>query len=372
MGHMENTLTPQDRNYLHQAVELGRGGWGHVHPNPMVGCVLVRDSTVVGQGWHQEVGGPHAEIHALTEAGRRAEGATAYVSLEPCSHFGRTPPCTSALMEAGIARVVYGAPDPGRESSGGGDQLRSAGIRVVGPVFPLEEARRENPAFYFNQEHEACFVTLKLAQTLDGRIAEAPGYRTAITGPEARMETHRLRAGFDAVMVGSETVLVDNPLLTVREGVSLRKQPTRIVLDTEARLSPDAELFQDIPEAPLVIFTGDDAPESSVGRLEGAGASVLRVPRGGEGVSVEDVLKGCWEMGIRSLFCEGGGRLSSHLIRRGIARRLYLFVAPFVLGEKGVPAFTALESREVWEPWNPAAPGLLFGKDTLLVFDRTD
>jgi len=369
---MESALTQQDRRFLEQAVELGRAGWGHVHPNPLVGCVLVRDSEVVGKGWHRELGGPHAEVGALREAGPRAEGATAYVSLEPCSHFGRTPPCTSALLDAGIARIVFGASDPGRESSGGGEALRSAGLQVVGPVFSPEEARRENPAFFFNHEYGASFVALKLAQTLDGRIAEAPGHRTAISGAEARMETHRLRAGFDGVMVGSETVLVDDPLLTVREGVPVREQPTRVVLDTGARMSPDAKLFRDLPDAPLLLFTGHDAPATSVGRLEAAGARVHRVKREKEGLSLEEVQRACWEMGIRSLFCEGGGHLGSHLIRAGVARRMYLFVAPFVLGEKGVPAFTGLESMKLWEAWQPVAPARFFGKDTLLVFDRTD
>jgi len=369
---MESTLTSQDRRFLQQAVELGQKGWGHVHPNPLVGCVLVKESEVVGKGWHQLLGGPHAEIHALREAGDRAQGATAYVSLEPCNHFGRTPPCSAALKSAGVVRVIYGGSDPGRKSSGGGDALRDLGIEVVGPVLSMEKARQENPAFYFNQENEAPFVALKLAQTLDGRISAAPGLRTSITGAEARRETHRLRAGFDGVMVGRETASVDDPMLTVREGVSHRKQPTRVVLDTGAMLSPDAKLFRDLPEAPLVIFTGDDAPGTSVKRLEAAGANVIPVPRDGEGVSVEEVLAACWRMGIRSLFCEGGGRLGSHLIRRGIARRLYLFVAPFMLGDKGVAAFNGLESKGYWEAWNPVTPARVFGRDTLLVFDRTD
>ncbi len=169
----------------------------------MVGCVLAREGRVIAEGWHEELGGAHAEVNALKRAGKQARGATAYVSLEPCDHFGRTPPCSSALVQAGIARVVYGATDPGPESGGGSQTLRAGGVDVVGPVLDGEEARRENPAFFFNQEHGATYVALKLAQTLDGRIAEAPGCRTAITGPEARQETHRLRAGFDGVMVGS-------------------------------------------------------------------------------------------------------------------------------------------------------------------------
>jgi diaminohydroxyphosphoribosylaminopyrimidine deaminase/5-amino-6-(5-phosphoribosylamino)uracil reductase len=369
---MESTLSPTDRQLLQRAVEIGRNGWGRVHPNPMVGCVLVRDGEVIAEGWHEELGGPHAEIHTLSRAGGRAKGATAYVSLEPCNHFGRTPPCSSALLEAGVSRVIYGAADPGNASSGGGEALRSGGVQVIGPAILPAEAKRENPAFFFNHEHEATYVALKLAQTLDGRIAEAPGRRTSITGPEARLETHRLRAGFDGVMVGSETVLVDDPLLTVREEVPVREQPARVILDTQARISPEARVFEDVPEVPLVIFTAEDAPSEAVARLEGAGARVHRLPRDPAGVSLEAAFEVCWDTGIRSLFCEGGRRVASHLIRGGFARRLYLFVAPFVLGERGVPAFSGAEPREAWEAWNAGAPPRLFGRDVLLTFDRTD
>jgi len=369
---MESTLSLSDRQFLQRAVEIGRNGWGRVHPNPMVGCVLVRDEEVIAEGWHEELGGAHAEVNALSRAEHRAEGATAYVSLEPCNHFGRTPPCSTALREAGVSRVIYGATDPGSDSSGGGDALRSGGVEVIGPVLPPDEARRENPAFFFNHAHQATYVALKLAQTLDGRIAEAPGHRTSITGPEARLETHRLRAGFDGVMVGSGTILVDDPLLTVRDEVPIRDQPVRVILDTQARVSPTAKVFQDLPEVPLVIFTGEDAPKEAVNQLEKGGAKVHRVQRGPTGVSLDSVLEVCWDTGIRSLFCEGGGRVASQLIRVGLAQRLYLFVAPFVLGERGVPAFDGVGPREAWEPWEPAAPARFFGRDVLLTFDRTD
>lgn len=369
---MESNLSSSDRRLLQRAIEIGRNGWGRVHPNPMVGCVLVRDGEVIAEGWHEELGGPHAEANALSRAGDGAKGATAYVSLEPCNHFGRTPPCSSALLEAGVSRVIYGAADPGSDSAGGGNALRSSGMELIGPVLSPDEARRENPAFFFNNEREATYVALKLAQTLDGRIAEAPGRRTSITGSEARIETHRLRAGFDGVMVGSETVFVDDPLLTVREEVPVREQPARVILDTRARTSTEARVFEDAPEVPLVIFTGEDAPREAVARLERAGARVHRIPRDPAGVSLKAALEVCWDTGIRSLFCEGGGRVASHLIRSGFAQRLYLFVAPFVLGERGVPAFSGMEPREAWDAWNAGAPPLFFGKDVLLTFDRTD
>lgn len=368
---MDTHLTSEDREHLAQAIELGRRGWGTVHPNPMVGCVLVRDGAVVGEGWHQEFGGPHAEVHCLTQAGDRSQGATAYVSLEPCNHHGKTPPCTEALLAAGISRLVYAAPDPGLVSGGGAETLRREGVEVVGPVLLPQEFRKENPAFYHNHVQETTYVALKLAQTLDGKISEGKGLRTTITGPQAHFETHRLRAGFDGIMAGSEMVMVDDPFLTVREDVPMRKAPARVILDTRARLSPKANVFRDVAESPLIVFTGEDASELAIVDLESAGAKVLTVPRSQHGVSIEAVLGACREIGIRSLFCEGGGKLTWTLLSEGFAQRLYLFVAPFVLGEKGVPAFPMAGPRRLWDQWSPAFPPELFGRDVLLTLDRT-
>jgi diaminohydroxyphosphoribosylaminopyrimidine deaminase/5-amino-6-(5-phosphoribosylamino)uracil reductase len=330
----------------------------------------VKDGVVVGEGWHQEYGGPHAEIHALREAGGLAAGATAYLSLEPCNHFGQTPPCSEALLGGGIARLVYASPDPGQVSGGGADALRRAGIEVLGPVLLPPESRKENPAFYHNQVLEATYVAVKLAQTLDGKISEGPGRRTEVTGPQARTETHRLRAGFDAVMVGSGTVASDDPLLTVREDVPMRKPPARIVLDSHCRLSARARLFQDVPEIPLIVFAREDASELAMEELEDAGAKVHPVPRGPNGVSLSAVLAICWETGIRSIFCEGGGRLARSLLWGGQAQRLYLFVAPFVLGEKGVAAFPGGGPSALWDQWTPSFPPRMFGRDVLLTLDR--
>jgi diaminohydroxyphosphoribosylaminopyrimidine deaminase/5-amino-6-(5-phosphoribosylamino)uracil reductase len=257
--------------------------------------VLVRDGTVVGEGWHEEYGGPHAEIHALRHAGSSASGATVYVSMEPCNHFGQTPPCSEALLAAGVRRLVYASPDPGQVSGGGAEALRRGGVEVVGPILLPHESRRENPAFYHNQVLGETYVALKLAQTMDGKIAEGPGLQTPITGPEARLETHRLRAGFDAIMVGSGTVLADDPLLTVREPVPMLRPPARIVLDSQCALPRKARLFRDVPEVPLVVFTGEDASELAIEELEEAGAQVHPVPRDPSGVSLGTVLEICWE-----------------------------------------------------------------------------
>ncbi len=372
--------TSDDLRYLDRAAALGRKGWEGAHPNPMVGCLLVREGEVVGEGYHEKFGEPHAEVNALRAAGERARGATAYVSLEPCNHHGKTPPCTEALVEAGVRRVVFGAPDPGAVSSGGAEALEQAGLEVVGPVFSPSRSRTENPAFFYNTEHEAPYMAVKLAQTLDGRIAAAPGTRTLITGPEAQAETHRLRAGFDAIMVGAETAVVDDPRLTVRPGSTPEgeeapaarravRPPFRIVLDSRARLSPSARLFEEDAGGPVMVFTGQADPAGNEEALRKRGARVVKVPEGPGGVSLEAVLDECWRVGIRSIFCEGGGRLAMNLLREGRVQRLFLFVAPFVLGEAGVPGFPGIAGTGLEDALRPAAPPALFGRDVLLTYD---
>jgi diaminohydroxyphosphoribosylaminopyrimidine deaminase/5-amino-6-(5-phosphoribosylamino)uracil reductase len=244
-------------------------------------------------------------------------------------------------------------------------------VEVVGPILLPHESRRENPAFYHNQVLGETYVALKLAQTMDGKIAEGPGLQTPITGPEARLETHRLRAGFDAIMVGSGTVLADDPLLTVREPVPMLRPPARIVLDSQCALPRKARLFRDVPEVPLVVFTGEDASELAIEELEEAGAQVHPVPRDPSGVSLDTVLEICWETGIRSVFCEGGATLAGSLLKGRRAQRIYLFVAPFVLGEEGVPAFPLGGLEGIWEEWSPSFPPKAFGRDVLLTLDRT-
>lgn len=364
-------LTEDDRRYLARAVDLGRKGWGGVHPNPLVGCVLVRNGEVVGEGWHEAFGGPHAEVRALDRAGTLAAGATAYVSLEPCRHEGKTPACTGALLGAGVARVVYGAADPGGESGGGGAELRSAGLTVLGPVFDDRLAWSENPTFFQWARQGTPHVAVKLAFSLDGAVAAAPGERTQLTGPEARREVHRLRSGFDAIMVGGTTARVDNPLLTVRDARLSRPAPVRVVLDSRCALPDEAALLRDVADVPVWVFCREDADELAMERLERAGAHVHPVPaaEGGSGVELTAVLEKCGAMGVRSILCEGGGVLASALIARGTARRLYALVAPTVLGSGSVPAFPGLPSGV---RWSMAADPVRLGDDTLLTLDRAD
>lgn len=366
-------LLTGDRSWLQRAVELGRRGWGRVHPNPCVGCVVVREGQVVGQGWHREFGGPHAEVHALEQAGADARGATLFVSLEPCRHEGKTPACTAAIVGAGVGRVVFGAPDPTAEAGGGARALQEAGVQVVGPLLTPAEARAENPAFFHRARTGGVYVALKLALSLDGRIAASPGARTTLTGPEARVRVHGLRAGFDGIVVGSGTARVDDPLLTVREDVPMRKPPVRIVLDSALALPPDAAIFRDVDTAPVVVFTGPGAADGDIERLEAAGASVHRVPAApsGPGLDLERVLRACRDTGLLSLLCEGGGRLAGSLLDADLVERMHLFHAPVLLGECGVPGFPgAGDASRRKERWMPAERPSLHGPDAETVWER--
>ena len=363
----DGRVSDEDLSFLERAVGLGRRGWGRVSPNPMVGCVVVREGEVVGEGWHRELGGPHAEVHALAEAGERARGATAYTSLEPCAHTGRTPPCARALLDAGVARVVFGAADPGA-GAGGAAVLRAAGLRVDGPAFSHTRAASHNPAFFHVARTAAPYVALKLALSLDGRISRV-GEQTGLTGPPAREHVHYLRAGFDAIMVGANTMKIDDPRLTARGRPEPRRAPDRIVLDSRARMSPEARLLRDDGGGRVRIFTGADAAGDRVRVLRQRGATVHAVPRSADGLDVGSVLDTCHREGLASLLCEGGGVLASSLLREGRVQRLYIFLAPLTLGAGSVPAFPGLDDT-AWEGWRPAGPPAAFGRDLLWVLDR--
>ena len=340
-------LADAERGYLDRARELAKRGWGHVHPNPMVGCLLVKDGVVVGEGYHKEFGGPHAEIVALEAARSQAEGATAYVTLEPCNHQGKTPPCAHALLKAGIARVVYGAADPGEASGGGARTLVAGGVEVVGPVLDPALARAENPAFFHTATRRTPFVALKLAQSLDGFIARDAGGPTPITGPEAQRAVHALRSGFDAVWVGAGTARADDPRLTVRMAEPGRTPPARMVLDPRAQMPSDAAVLADAAAVPVHVFTRRDARELELERLEAVGAHVHPVAFDENGLELDAVLSLAWGLGLRALLCEGGARLGSNLLNQDLAQRIYLWLAPRALGS-GVPAFPGV-SPGVWD-----------------------
>ena len=374
MNHAEipaqTELSREDLAYLDWARKLARRGWGRVHPNPLVGCVLVLNNQVVGEGYHREFGGPHAEIIALEAAKSKAEGATAYVSLEPCNHEGKTPPCSQALVQAGVVRVIYGVAEPGVKEGGGRNTLARGGIEVIGPVWDSIAGRIENPSFFHVQTHGTPYIALKLALSLDGYIGIRGGVRTQVTGLDAEREVHRLRTGFDAILIGTETLRVDNPRLTVRMAPHGRRPVRRLVLDARAELPSDAAIFDDLELNPLHIFTHQDASESEITRLEALGAHVHSVPKTNLGLDLESVMGVVQELGVESVLCEGGAKLANSLIRKDLVQRLYLFVAPKTLGPGGILAFGDSGESLKWDNFLPTLAPELHGRDTLIVLDR--
>ena len=321
-----------DAAMMRRALFHARRGLGRTTPNPMVGAVVVSpDDVIVGHGWHARAGEPHAEVHALTEAGDRAPGATLYVNLEPCCHVGRTGPCTRRIIDAGVTRVIAAMRDPDPRVSGLGiAELRAHGITVDEGLFE-SEARRLNRGFVATKTQGRPLVILKTATSLDAKVAAAPGMRTPLTSGAANRKTHFLRALVDAIAVGSETVIVDNPLLTARECARVRPL-TRVIFDRRLRTPVTARLFSTLPEGPVIIVTG---PGQTAGedraRLESAGATVLPAATLHEAVS--ELLK--WD--VSTLLVEGGPALQAAFHRAGLVDEQHLIIAPLTLGPAGVP-----------------------------------
>jgi diaminohydroxyphosphoribosylaminopyrimidine deaminase / 5-amino-6-(5-phosphoribosylamino)uracil reductase len=357
-----------DTEGIRRAIGLAWNGWGRVAPNPMVGCVVVGDDgEVVGEGWHAEYGGAHAEVEALGAAGDAARGATAYVSLEPCAHVGKTPPCTDALIAAGVRRVVFGAFDPNPKARGGAEVLRAAGVEVVGGV--EERAVRDQNATFFHAHSSADearpFVALKLAMSLDAKIADHAGRSVWITGEDARSEVHRLRAGFDAIAVGVGTAAADDPLLTVRGSVAPRIPPARVVFDRRLRLDTGSRLVRTARETPLIAVAEPDADGERRRVLEAAGVRVVVA------AGVHSQLRELRAAGVRSLLVEGGSVLAGALLSAGVVDRMYLFYAPLLIGPGGAGPFAAVPDAGLadaarWRRLESRA----FGEDTLVVLAR--
>ena len=324
--------------FMRQALDLAARGKGRTSPNPMVGSVVVRDGVVVGRGYYREYGGRHAEPQALEEAGDRARGAELYVTLEPCCHRGSTPPCTDAVIASGVTRVHVAMTDPDRRVAGKGiERLRAEDIAVETGLLEAE-ARELNAAYIHHRTTGRPFVLLKLAQTLDGRIATRNGHSQWITGEAARERVHLMRSQADAVLVGIDTVLADDPRLTVRhvEG----RQPRRIVLDSRARTPLEARVLNG--DAPATVCVTDAAPADRIDGLKQAGAEVLVLP-GEDGSDPVDPLKtALGEAGIVTLMVEGGSRVAASFLRERAVDRVACFVAPRILGE-GIPSIAGLQ-----------------------------
>ncbi len=319
-----------DTDWMRLALELAEFGEGDVHPNPLVGAVVVKDGEAVGRGYHRRFGGPHAEIFALDEAAEASRDATLYVTLEPCCHHGKTPPCTERILASGVRRVVVAVRDPSPEVDGGGIAcLRDAGIEVTEDVL-REEAERQNEIFFTYARLRRPFVQLKLAVSVDGRIAAKTGDSHWISSEASRTEAHRLRRKFMSVVVGVQTVVNDDPLLTVRHVVG--PDPVPVVLDRRGRFPPTARLLEAHPSPIVVTAT---MPEDLEAQLRSRGARVWRLPVGAGGIDLPRLLADLFEDGIDSVLIEGGGETAAAFLNAGLVDKVSLFIAPILIGGRG-------------------------------------
>lgn len=330
-----------DTRYMRVALSLGRRGQGNTSPNPAVGCLIVNADRIVGRGWTQPGGRPHAETLALAQAGAAAAGATAYVTLEPCAHYGQTPPCADALIAAGIARVVIPMKDSDPRVDGTGvARLEAAGIKVEIGVC-ASNARADLAGFMLRVEKGRPLVTLKLASSFDGRIATGAGESKWITGPAARRAVHAMRARHDAVMVGAGTARHDDPSLTVRD-LGVIAQPVRVVVSRRLDLPLLGALARTARDVPLLLCHGREADPMTVDTWSDLGARLLPCITRGSQLDPQDVLQQLGAQGLTSVFCEGGGALAAALIDADLVDRLVGFTAGFAIGAEGLPNIGAL------------------------------
>lgn len=331
-----------DRDFMGQALELARRGLFTTAPNPRVGCVIVKDGSPVGAGWHEKAGLPHAEVNALREAGERARGATLYLNLEPCSHHGRTPPCAEAIIAAGIARVVAAMQDPNPEVAGAGfAKLRAAGIAVANGLLE-EEARELNIGFVARMTRGRPWVRMKIAASLDGRTALANGRSQWITGEAARADGHRWRARACAILTGFGTVRDDDPQLNVR-GVDTPRQPLKIVVDSKFETSPSARLLED----GKTLVAGALNDENRIAALRRAGAEVAMIPNDRGKVELFQLMEELARRELNEIHVEAGTRLNGSLLQAGVVDELLVYLAPSLIGDSGRGMFSLPELTDL-------------------------
>jgi diaminohydroxyphosphoribosylaminopyrimidine deaminase/5-amino-6-(5-phosphoribosylamino)uracil reductase len=336
-----------DQRYMFRALDLAGRARGLTAPNPMVGAVIVRAGTVVGEGFHQAVGQPHAEIEALASAGAHARGATLYVTLEPCAHHGRTLPCAPAVIAAGVRRVVVATGDTNPLVAGRGlAALREAGVSVVDGVLEAQAAAL-NRVFLTAMREGRPHVTLKAAATLDGKIADVHGTSKWITGDGARAEAHRLRSEVDAIVVGIGTVLADDPALTVRLEGRWPREPFRVVLDSSGRTPTSARLIRGATPSRALVAVGATAPEARVHALAAAGAQVVRCPGANGRVSLAALLSELFAREVRGVLVEGGAEVAASFVAADLVDRIAMFFAPLVLGGRDAPTVVGGAGREL-------------------------
>ncbi len=327
-----------DTTYMQLALHLAEKGRGWTTPNPMVGAVVIKDGKIVGRGYHERAGGPHAEVNAIDDAGDQARGATIYVTLEPCNHFGRTPPCTHKIIDAGIRRVVVAMTDPNPDVKGGGNAyLRDRNIEITTGILE-KKARILNEGFVTWITTGKPFVIAKCAATLDGRIATRTGDSRWVTGPSARQFVHRIRHGVHGIMVGVQTVIKDNPSLTTRLEGEKNSDPTRIILDTHLSIPQTAKLLHQKSDAATWIVCGPNAPDDRRMDLERTGSQILTAPLKDGRIDLSALMKQLGTEGITSLLIEGGGTVLGSAFSAGIVDKICFFYAPKILGgDDGVP-----------------------------------
>jgi diaminohydroxyphosphoribosylaminopyrimidine deaminase / 5-amino-6-(5-phosphoribosylamino)uracil reductase len=361
-----------DRRFMQLALTLGRRGLGRTWPNPAVGAVVVKDGVIVGRGWTQPGGRPHAEPVALNRADGKARGATLYVTLEPCSHFGKSPPCADAIIAAGIARVVAAIEDPNPEVAGRGHaKLRAAGIAVDVGLF-AQEAAHDHAGHFRRVLDKRPHVILKLAVSADDKIGAAGGKPIAITGEAARSRVHLMRAQSDAILVGIGTVLADDPLLTCRLPGMEKRSPVRVVLDNSLRIPSDSRLVRTARETPLWVIAAELADAPAAARLGAAGAQVMRViPKAGSGLDLRAVLHALSDKGITRLMVEGGSRVASSFVAAGLVDEVWLFRGEKAVGVDGVAALDALPLSEITQsPAFRVRASEVLGNDRLTIYER--
>jgi len=338
-----------DNQYMQRALDLAALALGRTSPNPVVGAVIVKNGVIVGEGYHQKAGTPHAEIHALQQAGEQARGADIYVTLEPCSHYGRTPPCADALIEAGVRRVVAAVLDPNPKVSGRGmEKLKKAGIATQIGVLE-QSARRLNEAFFKYVSTGRPLVSLKTAMTLDGKIATAQGSSRWITGGEARRHVHRLRNQYDAIMVGIGTVLADDPLLNTRLDDEEARDPIRIIIDGQLLLPHDTQIVKTSNRQPTLVYTSHGADHDREVALRDKGLEIIRINGSPDYLDMGQVMDDLGKRQITCVLVEGGAGLNASLLQQHLVDKLYWFIAPKMVGGIKAPGPVAGDGVETMD-----------------------
>lgn len=338
-----------DKEYMQLALDLAKTARGKTNPNPMVGAILVKDGVIVGSGLHRKAGEPHAEVHAFRMAGDHAKGATLYVTLEPCSHYGKTPPCANLVKDSGVKRVVIATTDPNPKVAGRGIQiLKDAGIEVEVGILE-KEARKLNERFIHNMQTGRPFVISKFAMTLDGKIATHTGHSQWISGEQSRLRVHHLRNEVDAILVGIGTVIADNPSLTTRIPHVKGKNPVRVIIDRNLRIPMDAKVLN-TKEADTIIVTSTNADPMKIAALEKHNIQLIYCSKTKEGLDLREVLEQLYKRNITDVLLEGGSEMNAAFLRAGLIDKLIVYIAPKVLGGRNAKTpFTGFDVDYIHE-----------------------